>query len=139
MEDKSTKLYRLIPVEKHLVFVKTDSKVTATNAGYNLLADDTDFSTTFTAAEGYLLTGISIDGEYQEIFDTTYTVDFDDLDNSHFVKAHYKKMNMAEKEALETKNLTTTIIIIVSAVVVLAAIAIFIILLLKKKRSQEEE
>lgn len=139
MEDKSTKLYRLVPVEKHLVFVKTDSKVTATNAGYNLLADDTDFSTTFTAAEGYLLTGISIDGEYQEIFDTTYTVDFDDLDNSHFVKAHYKKMNMAEKEALETKNLTTTIIIIVSAVVVLVAIAVVIILLLKKKRSQEEQ
>ena len=89
MEDKSTKLFRLMPENKLAVYVEVASGGTSEQEGYHEVSLSENYSCEIKANEGYQISAIIIDGVKKEVQEDTYTVQFKDLKNSHFVKAEF--------------------------------------------------
>jgi hypothetical protein len=135
MNDNSTKLFRLTPENEHVVYVDIlDSKAKSSEAGYNEVSPGDDFSTTIKAKKGYAITEIIIDGVKQEMRVDEYTVTLEDVNNSHFIKANFKKIG----ETDDPNSFPMWIIYVGAGVVVLAAAAVVTLLILKKKKTPAE-
>lgn len=136
INDNSTKIFRLTPVDKHVVFVDVvNSKGTSGEKGWNEVSPGEDYSCTIKAKDGYMLSSIVIDGVATEIFEESYTVTFEDVDNSHFVKATYKRVAAT---APDNSEFPWWIIWTVGGVLLAGAGVFFVLFFLKKKKEKEE-
>lgn len=138
MYDNSTKLFRLTPVGKHVVYVDVrNSMGDCELKGYNEVMPDDDFSCEIVAKEGYVITEIIIDGVKTEMREASYSIDLDDLDNSHFIKANFKKASAVDA-LFDNGESSGWIIWAALGAVVLAAAAVIFFIILKKKNKKEE-
>ena len=141
MKDNSTKLYRLTPVDKHVVYVNVNSGGDSKQAGYNEVKPGADYDCKIKAEDGYLISGIIVDGNLTKVTAKNYTVTFEDLNNSHFVEVEFEKVSKDVEEAVaETEQKLPTVLIIsgISALIFLAVLVVVIILQKKKKRYQQQ-
>ena len=135
MENNSTKLYRLTPVNKHVVYVDVTQGGTSKQSGYNEVNPGADYDCLIKADDGYIISNIIIDGEKLDVTAKSYNVSFDDLDNSHFVKAQFVKANKEVETIAKRQNgsMVMWIIIAVLAVLTLAYTGVLIAVIPKKK------
>ena len=137
MGDNQTKLFRLTPADEHVVFVEIlDSKAKSDEAGYNEVSPGEDFSTTIKAKKGYVISEIIIDGVKTEMREKEYSIDLEDVSNSHYIKANFKRVAGEEPE---DDSFPMWIIYVGAGVVLFAAAFILFFLILKKKNKKEEE
>lgn len=140
MEDNSTKLYRLTPVDKYVVYVDVNSGGKSKQAGYNEVKPGADYDCVIKAKDGYVISGIIVDGDLTEVTAKSYTVTFDDLNNSHFVEAQFKKVS-EEVESFVNENEEKTMVWILLAGVILLVLAVTIVatlMILKNKNMQQQ-
>ena len=127
----------LTPVGKHVVYVDVvNSKGKADELGYNEVDPGDNFSTTIKARQGYIISEIIIDGVTTEVRTKEYEVELDDVNNSHFIKASFKRVAGEEPE---DDSFPMWIIYVGAGVVLFAASFILFFLILKKKNKKEEE
>ncbi len=134
MEDNSTRLFRLTETDKHVVYVDVDNGGKSKQEGYQEVKPGKDYACTIKAKDGYVISGIIVDGELTEVTEKSYKVTFEDISNSHYVRAQFKKVSEELEEVVEETSPWTTIAWI-SATLLLVVIVIVIVLLLKKKKN----
>lgn len=141
MDDNSTKLYRLTPANKHVVYVDVDSNGASKQAGYNEVSPGTNYDCKIKAKDGYIISGIVVDGELTEIQEKSYTVTFKDLANSHYVEAKFSRVSEDIEEVVDDGEAISYIWIacISIAIVVLIVILILIGNKMNKKRGAQYE
>lgn len=141
MEDNSTKLFRLTPAGKHVVYVDVNNGSTSKQAGYQEVKPGTDYNCKIKAEDGYIISEIIVDGEKTEVVAKSYNVTFDDLSNSHFVKVNCKKVSEeVEEVASEAEEFPTVIVwVAMAALIVIAAVVVTLILLKEKKNRTENK
>lgn len=132
MADNSTKLFRLTPVNKHVVFVNLNSKGQSENAGWNEVNPDDDFACSVTAKEGYHISAVIIDGVTTHLVQNSYNISLDDVENSHFINVVFAKGTVEDPVDL-------TIFIIAGGLVLLAVGAFFVVFFLKKRKAAAQE
>ena len=134
MEDNQTKLFRLMPVDTNIIYVNTMYQGTLEGKAYNEVNTGDDFSAKITADEGYVIAQIITDTERKTINRSSYTVEFDDVDNSHYVRVIF-----APEGSVEGGESNLLLYILIGAgVLLIAAAAIFFVIFLKKKKEKEE-
>ena len=138
MEDSSTKLFRLTPADKHVVYVDVNNGSTSKQAGYQEVKPGTDYNCKIKAEDGYVISEIIVDGEKTEVTAKSYNVKFDDLSNSHFVRVNCKKVTeKVEEAATEVDEFPIVVVwIAMGVLVVIAAVVVTLILLKEKKKNQ---
>jgi len=139
MEDKSTKLFRLTPVDKHVVYVDVDEGGSSKQDGYNEVSPGKDYACKIKAKDGYVISEIIVDGESTEMREKSYNVTFKDLNNSHFVRAKFKRVNETVEEVVEENNKLPMIIVLIGVAVFIILTAVVVtILLLRRRREQSK-
>lgn len=135
MDDNSTKLFRLTPADKHVVYLDINSKGNSKQAGWNDVTPGDNFTCKVQADDGYIISGIIVDGELTEVREKSYKVSLKDVDNSHFVKIQFKAVGEEEEqEVVEDASPWTTIAWISAALLFVVVIIIIVLLLMKKKK-----
>lgn len=135
MEDNSTRLFRLTPADKHVVYVDLETGGKSKQAGYQEITPGKDYTCRIQAEDGYVISGIIVDGELTEVLEKSYKVTFEDLNNSHFVRAQFKKVSEEIEEVVEEPVEWTTIAWIgVASFVVIVAIIVILFILKNKKQ-----
>lgn len=141
MDDNSTKLYRLTPADKHVVYVEVDSHGSSKQAGYNELSPGSNYDCTIRAKDGYIISEIIVDGELTSVNAKNYTVSFKDLSNSHYVEANFSQAS-EEVEAVADDGQMMKYVWMVSigiASVILIIILIVIGIQICKRRGVQHE
>ncbi len=139
MDDNSTKLFRLTPENKHVVYVEVDGNGTSKEAGYHEVKPGSDENYTIKAKDGYIISEIIVDGELKEVEAKKYTVSINDISNSHYIEANFRKVGEDVEEVVvdkESVNYALIAGIIGGSAVVIAALVTTGVLIAKKKRQQ---
>ena len=135
MDDKSTKLFRLTPADKHVVYLDINSKGQSKQAGWNDVDPGDNFTCKVQAEDGYIISGIIVDGELTEVRDKSYKISLKDVDNSHFIKVQFKAVGEEEEqEVVEETSLWLTIAWVSAALLFVVVVIIIVLLLVKRKQ-----
>ncbi len=142
MTDNDTSLFRLMPENTNIIFVNNNYEGTISTPYYNEVMKGESFKCDIAAEEGYLISEIIIDTVRQPVNAETYTVSFDNVDNSHYVRVVFSPAADAVDDAPvdvteDGNDLLLYILIGVGSALVLAA-GIFLIIFLKKKKGNDE-
>ena len=132
MEDNQTKIFRLMPVNTNIIYVNTMYKGTLEGEAYNEVMTGDDFSAKITADDGYVISQIITDTERKTINRSSYTVEFDDVDNSHYVRVIFAPAGSVEESADYL-----VYILIGAGVLLVVAAAVFFIIFFKRKKKEE--
>lgn len=141
MDDNSTKLFRLTPADKHVVYVDVNSKGSSKQAGYHEVKPGNNYDCKIKAKDGYIISEIIVDGKSTEVQAKDYTVTFKDLSNSHYVKANFTKASEDVEEVVHVEPTIDIAWIIGLSVAVVAIIVLLILVGVKssKKRGVQDE
>lgn len=140
MEDNSTKLFRLTPADKHVVYLDTNAGSTSRQEGYHEIKPGINYNCKIKAEDGYVISEIIVDGEKTQVHAKNYNVKFEHLDNSHFVKVNCKKVTKDVEEVAAQTNMPEMVAWIgIVAVVLMAAVLVTFILIKKRKMDMQPE
>lgn len=139
MENNSTKLFRLTPADKHVVYVDLGEHGSSKQEGYNEVKPGKDYECKITAEDGYIISAIKIDGATIEVRDKSYRLTFNELDNSHFVKAEFTRVSEDVEEVIGQDTFQTWILWVIAGGIAVTAGAIIILLILDKKGRKQNE
>lgn len=131
MENNSSKLFRLTPVGKHVVYLDVGRGGSSEHAGYQEAKPGKNYTYNISADDGYVISEIVIDGKHTEVLTKNYKVTFNDINNSHFVRAEFTKVGNDIEVMGRVSGLT--ILWIALAVLALGGIVAAVLLVLKKK------
>lgn len=134
MEDNSTRMFRLTPADKHVVYVDVENGGSARQAGYQEVTPGKDYTCNIKAEEGYIISEIIVDGEHTEVTEKAYKITFDDVDNSHYVRAKFKKVSADVEEVVEEASPWTSMAWF-SAILLIVAVAVIIVMIVIKKKN----
>ena len=139
MEDNSTKLFRLMPENKLAVYLDTPSGGKSKQEGYKELSVGDDYACKIKADKGYVISAIIVDGVRTDVREESYTVKFNDLTNSHFVKAEFVLATEDVQEVSVDRGIPAVYIWLpVSTIVILGATLLVAKILKGRKRYEEE-
>ncbi len=150
MTDNETSLFRLMPVNTNIIYVNNNYTGTISTNAYNEVKTGENFTCDIAAEEGYVISEIITDTVREKVNKETYTVSFENVDTSHYVRvifapaadAELDDEPVVEPEPEEGGSLLLYILLGVGAALVLALLAggiIFLIIFLKNKKEDEDK
>ncbi len=91
MEDSSTKLFRLMPANQHIVYMELGENGTSEQAGYQKIANGKDYHYQITADKEYIISELTIDGVTTTVNKKSVEGVLQEVDNSHYLEATFIK------------------------------------------------